>query len=324
MSTLMDGNARSMSQSSDAQLSPGPGKCYTCRKGIRNTNQLVLCCTYCQHQFHTGCLTGWNEIKTPGELAFMKRTGIHWYCTDCEPKLANLLYLPSLTTSLDSLTKDIREMRAENREIREDNLKMLESTTKFREQAATLTGVADDMPLLRQMTAKIDKQLEDTKAQNARYERSCNVILHKLEEEGRTASVVYDICNDLEISTDNVAKVTRLGRRNMDLPKDKNVRPTKITFTNPQTRNDFLHAYYLYDDKLGTFATPDLSKEEQHREYLLRSLRNKLKSENKSVKYQVRNGLLMGKEPDSTWQIIEIEEGQLTKIDKELKTRRDS
>jgi hypothetical protein len=64
----------------------------------------------------------------------------------------------------------------------------------------------------------------------------------------------------------------------MQLAKDKNVRPTKISFTNPQTRNDFLHAYYDYEDKLGTFATPDLSEEEQHQEYLLRSLRNKLKS----------------------------------------------
>jgi hypothetical protein len=98
-------------------------------------------------------------------------------------------------------------MRNENRGIRAENSKILESANReqavFKEQAAAWTDVVDDMPILRKMTAKIDKQLEDTKSQNARYERSCNVILHQLEEEGRTASVVYDICNDLEDETCN-------------------------------------------------------------------------------------------------------------------------
>ena len=67
-------------------------------------------------------------------------------------------------------------MRNEIREIRAENSKILESATKeqdvFKEQAAAWTEVVDDdIPILKKMTAKIDKQLEDTKSQNARYER---------------------------------------------------------------------------------------------------------------------------------------------------------
>ena len=105
------------------------------------------------------------------------------------------------------------------------------------------------------------------------------------------------------------------------------LRPIDITFTNPQTRNDFLHAYYQYDAKLVRMKIEPIKlkrKEEQHQDYLLRLLRNKFRSENVNVKYQVCNKLLMAKEPDSTWQIIEINESQLTNIEKELKSRRAS
>ena len=113
----------------------------------------------------------------------------------------------------------------------------------------------------------------------------------------------------------------------MELPKDKTVRPIDITFTNPQTRNDFLHAYYQYDAKLVRMKIEPIKlkrKEEQHQDYLLRLLRNKFRPESVNVKYRVCNSLPMGKEPDSTRQIIEIDESQSTNIEKELKPRRAS
>ena len=105
------------------------------------------------------------------------------------------------------------------------------------------------------------------------------------------------------------------------------LRPIDITFTNPQTRNDFLHAYYQYDAKLVRMKIEPIKlkrKEEQHQDYLLRLLRNKFRPESVNVKYRVCNSLPMGKEPDSTWQIIEIDESQSTNIEKELKPRRAS
>ena len=138
--------------------------------------------------------------------------------------------------------------------------------------------------------ARLEEQFTPSQSAQEKEIRSVNVILHELKENGNTNNEIMAIAEDISLHPNCITNIKRLGVRNIKLPSAEKLRPTKITFTSPLSAHEFMKRFRDYEDKRGTFLTPDLSKEDRHKEYQLRQERNQLSSQFLANKYQIRQG----------------------------------
>ena len=111
---------------------------------------------------------------------------------------------------------------------------------------------------------------------------------------------------DLGFMQNSAVKISRLGSANQ-LNQSK-PRPVKIQFRSEVLKIDFLRLLNRFSKRDDMFATQDLTKEEQNKEYQLRMKRNDLASKNPEHNYRVRNGMLQGKAKSSeTWTNLDMD-----------------
>lgn len=281
--------ASSPCSSGSSQL-PGPGKCVVCKKSTYN-KPTVQCCL-CSYEFHTGCMPEWADIVTNSDLKFIKRPGLTWYCSTCKPKLPDYLPIKPIEDTVQALATEVRNMA-----------KLVSETLELHKTTSSTTSQPNIE--LRDITVRVEKELLQAKTSQQKSERSLNAILHKLEEANRTTDDIMEISNCLSFHPSSITKIQRLGQRNMNSNSTVRARPVRITFSSELNRNEFLRRYNSWDDKQSTFVTPDLSPEERDREFRLRQKRRVLTEENPQNKYQVRNGKIMVKAPETnTWSAI--------------------
>ena len=157
--------------------------------------------------------------------------------------------------------------------------------------------------------ARLEEQFTPSQSAQEKEIRSVNVILHELKENGNTNNEIMAIAEDISLHPNCITNIKRLGVRNIKLPSAEKLRPTKITFTSPLSAREFMIRFRDYEDKRGTFVTPDLSKpkEDRHKEYKLRQERNQLSSQFPANKYQIRQGKIFireGSRPTDMWKPV--------------------
>lgn len=282
-------NTKSMSTSSPSQTgTTGNRQCKICHKVTRT--KPTLSCACCKSTYHASCLPNWNDAS-PSELKVFEKPGVLWYCESCYKTLPDYILAPDIKSSLDAVETKI------------DNLSKLicenVSITKSYALAASKSPVLDDFKSAVNRIEERFQKKEDLKEKGVR--KLCAVV-HGLEESSNDIQQIDSLMRDLSFSPDIVTEISRLGKRNLDKSSHPTkARPIKLKFTSEVNKIDFMRRFNKYKPD-NSFATPDLSKEEQEAQYQLRVKRRALSSQNPKEKYQIRNGSIYLLDKDkSTW-----------------------
>lgn len=135
-------------------------------------------------------------------------------------------------------------------------------------------------------------------------ERKQSAILHNLPENVNTHNEVCNLLQNIGFLPNSTTRISRLGTAR----QSSKSRPTKIQFHTEVMKIDFMRLFHSnLTHKDGLFITPDLSKEEQNREFKLRQARNELTAKFSENKYRVRSGKLQCQSYGSpTWNTINL------------------
>lgn len=281
-------------------------QCQKCHRNVAKSKPSLKCCC-CHLSTHTSCTTDWTDVTSNIELTkIISRPGLTWYCPGCQSKLSDYIYIPEIQPSLEQLDQKIDKLTqlvAENQKTTDkiDKLHQLVSENhKITKTYAQITGESrEDNTELKAIAKRLDERTSREIQTRENLERKQSVIIHYLPENVNTHSKVQEILQDLNFHPGSTTRVSRLGTFKQDMSKP---RPTKIQFHTEIMKIDFLRLFNSSSDKKnGIFATPDLSKEEQNREFLLRQSRNELTIKFKENKYRIRSGKLQCKTNSSDW-----------------------
>lgn len=122
-----------------------------------------------------------------------------------------------------------------------------------------------------------------------KQDRKRSAIVHLISESLNTHNTVLDILDQLGFHRDSVENISRLGRRPMGADNTMTKpRPTKIQFRTETMKIDFLAAFNRWEDRNGSFSTPDLSKDDQLKEYQLRSKKRNLSTRHPDCKFRIK------------------------------------
>ena len=269
-------------------------KCAACKNSTKN--KATLKCTLCATAYHALCVPDWADVSTTELKTILNRSGLNWYCSCCHPTLNNYVSIPKVQEDIADINthmKNISELICETAKI-----------CKSSHSESLPFSIAE----IKVSAARLEEQFTSSQSAQAKEIRSVNVILHKLKKNGNTNNEIMAIAEDISLHPNCITNIKRLGVRNMKLPSTEKLRPTKITFTSPLSAREFMIRFRDYEDKRGTFVTPDLSKEDRHKEYKLRQERNQLSSQFPANKYQIRQGKIFMREasrPTDMWKPVD-------------------
>lgn len=250
-------------------------------------------CQICFKVFHTACLgKAWSDITTVNELkkVILLRTGLRWYCSNCEPKIRDYVHsteISSALLSVDSRIEGLTKLICNNHQA----LTKTYSAQVSSSPSTSNTPNTDDIQQVRKLVQNVDTTLRAQSLAQDKLSRSMNIVIHNLVERNDTMTSVTDACQNIHFSKYLITQVTRIGQRNMDKSNNK-PRPTKIAFSSAIHRDEFLKRYNNWEGRGITFCTPDHDKAERDREFALRQQRNELQLSNTDNYYQVRNGAI--------------------------------
>lgn len=266
-------------------------------------NKAFLDCILCGEAFHSTCLEGWKDCGKASELSkLLKRPGLRWYCTKCEPTLATYISGGSINTKLGSLDTKI------------DNITKL--ICENVQQTKTYASAVADNPTVSEVRTILQRMETDTRnktLENQKRERARNAILHRVTESRGIMESLGDACQALRFNVGCIMSSVRLGRRNPNAADSGKCRPVKLTFNSENSRSVFMTGYNKWADRQGSFCTPDLSPEERKREYELRKDRDILREEYKDTgrNFQIRHGAIYTRQSTSDpWRKCKIDDAQ--------------
>ena len=292
---LSSRNASTSSAGATGAPAIPPSSCSVCSK-TTNKKPALKCCT-CFAVTHTACVPEWADIKIETDLnKIIPRTGLMWYCSKCLPKLPHYFYGPEVKPRLEDIDSKIENLT----KLVSENYKVCKLYSQ----------VVDDSKENNAETRALAEELNNRAKQEAlerdRLERKQSAILHNLHENYNTHIGVTSLLADLGFMQNSAVKISRLGSANQ-LNQSK-PRPVKIQFRSEVLKIDFLRLLNRFSKRDDMFATQDLTKEEQNKEYQLRMKRNDLASKNPEHNYRVRNGMLQGKAKSSeTWTNLDMD-----------------
>ena len=291
---IQDSN-NSSRNSSPARLTAN--QCIRCNKAIGR--KLSQKCGTCFKPAHLQCMPEWADLNDTNELNHViKRPGLVWYCPRCHPTLAEYFPAPGVKTALEGVDKKLENIAL----LLSENSKI---TKSFAQVTAEQREAEEEA---RAATLRIEERYKRESNERERSERKQSAVLHNIPEDGNTHDIISGYLQDLGFDNSQVDSISRIGRRSDGFTREK-VRPIKIKFVSEVFKIDFLGSYNSWSERENTFATPDLNKEEQQKEYKLRCLRRNLKSRNESSRYRVRNGELQ-QQYNGSWVTLD-EEGNL-------------
>lgn len=243
-----------------------PNHCQKCTRNI-NKSKPSLKCNCCHLATHTACLTDWADITTMAELnKITSRGGLTWYCPNCQPKLNDYIYGPDIKPSFDQLDKKLDSLTLLMTESHKITKTYAQATDESKGNSAEIKAIAQRL----EERTKREIQTRET------LERKQSAILHNLPENTNTHQEVGDLLQTLGFLPNSTTKVSRLGTKKPNTSTSK-PRPTKIQFHTEIMKIDFLRFFHsTVTSKNGMFVTPDMTKEEQNREYKLRQAGNVL------------------------------------------------
>ena len=275
------GSSGTPKQGNGTSTAVNPNNCAKCSKVLGK--KAVLKCECCHISTHTACLSDWTDIKNDNDLnKITSRSGLLWYCGTCLPKLPQYFYAPGVQPAIDNIGDKIESLT-----------KLVADSYKI---TRTYAQVADDTKEsgaeVRERLVKLEECTKQQIQERERLERKQSAIIHNVKEDINTHTATLRMLSDIGFTHHSATKISRLGAARTERSSSTKPRPIKIQFRTEIMKIDFLRVYNSWDQRTNTFATPDLSKEEQEREYRLRMRRNQLSAQHSSNKYRVRNGEL--------------------------------
>ena len=275
-----------------------PNHCLKCLKAVTKTKP-SLKCNICHFSAHTYCLPDWADVLTMAELTkITSRTGLVWYCHRCLPKLPEYFFGPGVKPRLEQIDDKIENLT-----------RLVTDSHKLTKTFAQVTGESNDNNAeLKVIAERLDQRAKRESLERQKLERNQSAILHGLTEEVNTHKEVSDIVHGLGFLPNSITRVSRLGVQKLNRPQNK-PRPVKIQFHTEIMKIDFLRYFNRWSDRDWMFATPDLTKEEQAKEYKLRCIRNNLSDMFKDNKYRIRSGQLQCSENGTEAWIVVDESG---------------
>lgn len=292
-STPGTNGSKARTGSSSGQTLSGNNSCAACSKSVTRSKCHLKCST-CHEFYHTLCIPEWNDITNQSELAIFDRPGVMWYCAKCQPTLKDYVLASGLKDSVELLSTKV------------DNVtKLLCENVKI---SKTYASVVNDNADIKNIAVRLEEKIQKQTISKERNERDLSAIVHGLSETGNTHDYVLDTLDCVSFGPSTVKKITRLGQRVNETSTDSSkIRPVRITFNSEVNKIDFIRRYNNWSDRNNTFATPDLSKEEQERGYKLRVTRRELIAKNPENKYRIRNGSIFVQNTNAdptTWEIV--------------------
>ena len=293
-------------------------KCPVCSKGKKGRAS----CSQCQAYYHLSCVSiSAAEWESGLKLA---TKGFRWACQKCLSLPADQIIETKLETRMSQLEKKMEGSIKDLAEKIETSLTASLTSTKQalsqqEQQMDSLTKkswaqVAEEVDRtvskVSQEVVKVRDTVEEGKIRREKAdkeEREKNVVIFGIKEaENHQADVLY-IQDFLDRETYlhglgiriQPTDVTRIGRKMED-----KTRPIKVTLFDRETKWEVLKRINRMELK-GTFARPDLNREEQEADYQLRKAL-KLKRE---------------EEPDIHWKIVR---GEIQKAPLKGRRREDS
>ena len=278
MSTQLDGAGSGSRNSSPAR--PGANQCIRCSKAIGK--KLSLKCGTCNLAAHLLCMPEWSDLTSSAELNHViKRPGLVWYCPNCHPTLKEYFPAPGVKPALDGIDEKLQHIT----QLLSENSKI---TKSFAQVAADQRTAEEEV---RAATLRIEERSKKESSDREKCERKQSAVLHNIPKDTNTHDTIFEYLQALGFDCRHVDSISRVGRRTNRGAQDKS-RPVKIKFVSEVIKIDFLRYYNKWEEKADSFATLDLTKEEQQREYNLRCRRRDLQAKNESNRYRVRNGEL--------------------------------
>ena len=125
-------------------------------------------------------------------------------------------------------------------------------------------SVVADNSDIKNIAIRLEEKIQKDSKSRERDEKDLSAVVHGLSETGNTHNYVLDTLDCVSFGPSSVKKIMRLGKLSGDSPRDSSkIRPVRITFHTEIDKIDFIRRYNSWPEKNRTFATPDLSKEEQ-------------------------------------------------------------
>lgn len=273
-----------------------PNHCQKCLKSIAKSKP-ALKCNCCHLSAHTGCIPDWTDITTTTELTkITSKSGLTWYCSNCQPKLADYFYGPEIKPSIDQLDDKITQLT----KLVSESHKL---TRTYAQATATTKG---DNAEIKAIAQRLDERSKREIQTRENLERKQSAILHNLPDNLNTHKEVADILQLMNFHPNSTTRISRLGNAKPNSQSSK-PRPTKIQFHTEVMKMDFLRLFHSAIDRSHKmFVTPDLSKEDRELEFKLRQTRNELAAKFKENRYRVRGSKLQCQTSGSLiWKIID-------------------
>ena len=233
--------------------------CGKCKNKFDEEEILCVECERCSTWFHQECT---RLTKTDYKSVQKRNIGIHWFCEKCD----------NMLVSIDEKLRQIQETV-------NDLSKQKIPATNYSDIVSKIdTSIKQNETIQSEMSKQIKSLQSDLTAEN----RAKNVVVFGIKENenlNETVSKIYDECG-LHLSTDKL-KALRLGAM-----KDGKSRPVKISLASESQKWDLLKRINSVKPD-GIFARLDLTKEEQQKDFLLRSELKKIREQNPSDTYKI-------------------------------------
>lgn len=279
---MTGGGSQSSSPKSSPQRSPSvsnPTQCQKCTKTVAKSKP-ALKCNCCHLLTNTTCLPDWTDVTSNAELSKITTiSGLIWYCDKCQPTLTDYFHGPRIKPAIEELDEKIDSMTRLVGESHKITKTYAQATVESNDNNAEIMAIAQ------RLDVRTKKEIQTRES----LERKQSAILHYLPENVNTHQEVGSILQSVKFHPNSTTSISRLGTFKQTGPQSK-PRPVKIRFHTAVIKIDFLRIFNTRDNKDILFATPDLSKEEQEKEFKLRQARNDLTSKFKENRYRVRNG----------------------------------
>ena len=309
-STLSNGQVQDRVSTSSMPIN-SEEKCATCNeidcilngqnnKQVKVTSKWITC-DICNQWYHGIC----QELQ-PTDVVYITKLadrGVSWKCSDCRNKTGDTVYGESHTESLNTrTTQQIDNIEKMVKTIAEHNDKLCEMEKKWSDivkQNLVNIDKNKEIAVEAKMLMKRNHEIreEENRKNNA-------IVTGVTEKDGKTAiQQIQDLMKMECFTKSNIpSQAFRLGRKT---ESDEQKRPIKVRFEDEQSKWEFVKRFNNQTLKeQGIYCKLDESKEVRNHQFQLRKEVNRLRTENTSREYRVRNMQIQEKQGSGEWRVM--------------------
>ena len=249
-------------------------------------------------------INGTTELQ-PADVVYITKLvdrGVSWKCSDCRNKTGDTVYGESHTEPLNTrTTQQIDNIEKMVKTIAEHSDKLCEMEKKWSD-------------IVKQNLVNIDKNKEiaveakmliERNREREEENRKNNATVSGVTEKDGKAAIqqMQDLMKMECFTTSNIpTQAFRLGRK---AESDEQSRPIKVRFKDEQSKWEFVKRFNNQTLKeQGIYCKLDESTEVRNHQFQLRKKIYRLRTENTSREYRIKNIQIQEKQGSGEWRVM--------------------